>query len=93
MHKNAIDVKPGGVVRLYFGFDTKSGPQCQLRACMHDTKWRPGEASNGRTGGGWGGGIDLSPMDMATQASRLSCIYIRLAIPDPAKLRTTQHLK
>ena len=56
MHKNAIDVKPGGVVRLYFGFDTKSGPQCQLRACMHDTKWRPGEASNGRTGGGWGGG-------------------------------------
>ena len=43
---------------------------CQLRACMHDTKWPPGEASNGR------GGIDLSPMDMATQASRLSCIYV-----------------
>ena len=54
---------------------------CQLRACMHDTKWPPGEASNGRGGeggggGGGGGGIDLSPMDMATQASRLSCIYV-----------------
>ena len=96
MHKNAIDVKPGGVVRLYFGFDTKSGPQWgrapAIRsvnfgpACMilnggrakHQTEERVG-------GGGWGwgggmGGIDLSPMDVATQASRLSCIYVWFAI-------------
>ena len=57
------------------GADTSS----QLRACMLDTKWPPGEASNGMGGGGGGGGIggiDLSPMNMATQASRLSCIYM-----------------
>ena len=63
------------------------GPACMiLNACLakHQTE-------------GGGGGIDLSPMDMAMQASRLSCTYICLRfliyLPDPAKLRTTQHLK